>query len=437
MIPDQLKVIKMKKQYTTYTHRLAFAEARSHADINKSVSPVDTLRKYHNQASMLSDDTTNLFISLTSVDKLGINPRSMYDTPLGIYAYSVDYVFNRVTSSLTKLPFVGNAPYVNIFEASNPSKILVLNTMTQDDLNLYIHKLRSLSEYSKLVPKDTSKAIVKTPGGIFWYITLTIASRVAKLTSKAAPVVWNVLFRKLGIDGCVDTGDGIIHKNEVAQAVFFTKSATSMIERIINKDVVTHKFDSTLKSQVYPLFKNVKSKREYDMIKLKHLKLSKNPIEITYIPLDVMIKYNLVDAFEYARFKKIRLPEIEPTIALDPVLSVKYAQLVIGGKWEPGEDIIATSADDSFDYAFNVLSGTRFIKGEPAIATNPQLAASYAVNIVKGKWDIGEAAIATDADASLTYATDAIGRRFIKGERAIASDWLIADEYNQKFGTNL
>lgn len=54
-----------------------------------------TIKQLNNdqkQASGRVGGTTNMFVSFTELEKLGIAPKSGHGTPIGIYAYPVDYV---------------------------------------------------------------------------------------------------------------------------------------------------------------------------------------------------------------------------------------------------------------------------------------------------------------------------------------------------------
>ncbi|MEI7488797.1 MAG: hypothetical protein WCJ72_15595, partial [Chryseobacterium sp.] len=62
----------------------------------------------------------NLVVTFTKIDKVGINPTSGYDTPLGIYLYPLNYVIERQLY----MPFAGNKPYFNVCEFTRPEKIL-------------------------------------------------------------------------------------------------------------------------------------------------------------------------------------------------------------------------------------------------------------------------------------------------------------------------
>jgi hypothetical protein len=69
---------------------------------------VKTLSKYK--------DDDDVFISFRSIPKLGINPSSHYDTPIGIYAYPL----KRMWTSFERdaMPFAGDMPYIVVFRAT-------------------------------------------------------------------------------------------------------------------------------------------------------------------------------------------------------------------------------------------------------------------------------------------------------------------------------
>ena len=81
------------------------AEARRRSDVNLTIPVNAWINNYFREVEQkgdMVDDTgvLNLFVSLTAIPKLGINPRSHYYTPLGIYAYPAEYVFQKVGRKL-------------------------------------------------------------------------------------------------------------------------------------------------------------------------------------------------------------------------------------------------------------------------------------------------------------------------------------------------
>lgn len=62
-------------------------------------------------------DDKDMYISFTQIDKIGINPQSDYNTPIGIYTYPLREIWKEFDHFGThggtiKVPFAGNSPYV-------------------------------------------------------------------------------------------------------------------------------------------------------------------------------------------------------------------------------------------------------------------------------------------------------------------------------------
>lgn len=231
-----------------------FSEARKNPEQNPKTSINDVVL---NKLQSVIDDrvanTPNAFASFTDVDKLGVNPRSKYDTPLGIYSYPINYVVTKVgiSHAMSKLPFAGSAPYVNIFSASPSSNIIDVSGLTEFEAKQYYDKLGAIVANKgfndntilgliRLASKDSK--FPESIGGVFWYVTMKVAELLSRGTrstnwrDRKSPVVWNKLFRSMGIDGAVDSqGLGIIHEAEPVQAVFFSTSAITSVERHYNK----------------------------------------------------------------------------------------------------------------------------------------------------------------------------------------------------------
>lgn len=107
-------------------------EARKNPEKNPKVSVNQKFYDLYDKADVenIGDrQRTNLFLSMTELDKLGVNPKSPYYTPIGIYAYPADYVLDKLVeyhggSRSTEtpnapmgqvLPFAGGSAYANFF----------------------------------------------------------------------------------------------------------------------------------------------------------------------------------------------------------------------------------------------------------------------------------------------------------------------------------
>jgi hypothetical protein len=235
-------------------------EARKNPELNPKVSVNQYIRRAYDAASQLSNtNLKNLFVSFVAVPKLGINPRSKFNTPLGIYAYPAGYVIVRADDHKPmrhSLPYAGDQPYAAVFSAGG--NIIDIRRMSANDEELYYDKLR---EFAKRLPKINSDIYIpdgiakdwlsilelciklapdrakfkNLPGGRLWYVTYRFSNYYGPQYGQNPIVTWNKLFRSIGIDGVVDEGAGIIHESEPTQAVFFSLVPLRVLGIVDNK----------------------------------------------------------------------------------------------------------------------------------------------------------------------------------------------------------
>lgn len=232
-------------------------------------SALDTLMRFSNQNYFVSythdmgkdveqnDDFVYSGLnsgSNTSGAKIGINPKSEYHTPIGIYAYPVDYVIRNNGW----VPYGNDRPYLWIMEPVQP--VLKLDEMTSSEYTDLVEKLWH-AEYNgfdletefgqELLEYAEDTAGWSSPGGKFWNLT-RIISRMKnvilpeeedeihdlladlEMPMHSNPTAWNALFRFLGYGAVSDT-KGIIHSNEPVQIVFLEKSALKVVNMINNR----------------------------------------------------------------------------------------------------------------------------------------------------------------------------------------------------------
>lgn len=227
---------------------LDIIEARRNPNQNPKTSINSKLISRANSASQLPDGTLNCFISFTEIEKLGINPKSKYETPLGIYAFPAEYVLDLVgeTDSMEALPFAGGEPWANIF--SIKGNVLSIADLSIEDAHAVTDQMTkyyasalgiiSITEaYTNILEywlASSDEALVETPGGTLWYVTMKMAEDIAQAKSVKDLSAWNWIFRKVGIAAVYDSGAGIIHANEPSQIVVFSLESITNIERVKN-----------------------------------------------------------------------------------------------------------------------------------------------------------------------------------------------------------
>jgi hypothetical protein len=157
-------------------------------------------------------------ISMTNLPKLGINPQSGYDTPLGVYFYPARYYLNHKSDG-RKLPFQNEAPYIQVFTFSG--NVLNLGDVHQDVFNALIERLRPLADRLGLPEGKMDQLVKEAPDlanenslpGHLWYVMY----RMVGYAGGKRSIAWNKLLRDLGYNAVVDPGYGIIHPSERTQ----------------------------------------------------------------------------------------------------------------------------------------------------------------------------------------------------------------------------
>ena len=85
-------------------------EARRNPEQNPKISAYDALKQYA--------DDSNVYITFTEIDKVGLNPQSPYNTPLGVYCYPLKEAWDRYNinshKSLKGLPFASDRPNIYV-----------------------------------------------------------------------------------------------------------------------------------------------------------------------------------------------------------------------------------------------------------------------------------------------------------------------------------
>lgn len=283
--------------------RDSLSEARRNPDQNPKSTPLEELKKYAGREDIFVSFTADVGeLSHTKGNvgeynhdsgvrgnsnwrgsKIGINPSSKYDTPIGIYTYPVDHVIAKKGM----VEFAESSPYIQVLQAQG--NILYLNKVTDEDV-------KELETISRTYVHDP---LVDTPGGKFWNVLHRWATGIKQSREPEEPnepdrndfideydteeeadaaydaAYWDYqgdirdynetvkkegvlgritasLLRKLGYDGVVDydwkagEGDGIIHNNEPSQAFFLSMKPLKLLETIHNvrrRDNHRTKFD--------------------------------------------------------------------------------------------------------------------------------------------------------------------------------------------------
>jgi len=148
-------------------------ENRSHPEQNPHIGAWDYVEKYK--------DNPDVYISFTEIDKIGINPQSKYNTPVGIYTYPLKEFMelNEESDDIEKLkslgytvgklaPYAGNAKYINFIKIKPSAKATFIDDMYKDygsdkydrDIKILTDKYKHLS-FNKITSEDIDSFLVR------------------------------------------------------------------------------------------------------------------------------------------------------------------------------------------------------------------------------------------------------------------------------------
>jgi hypothetical protein len=153
----------------------------------------------------------NYYVHFADIEKVGINPTNVYNTPTGFYAYPINGISK----------FATDRQNIIIFKVKNPEKILDLKNYSIEHFQKDIQKLLQIFQNSltrekinELIKDDFERERFETKsyGGCLWRITRILSKNQNN---------WTRILLSLGYDGVEDKKQYIIHPNEPRQAVFF------------------------------------------------------------------------------------------------------------------------------------------------------------------------------------------------------------------------
>lgn len=136
-------------------------ESRKNPDLNPKISATAAVKPYQ-------DD----YITFTDINKVGINPSTTHDTPLGIYCYPVKYIWKQynITKSFSLLPFASNRKYVHVLRPKHLGREILVTEYSSSHLENDLFKLRH-----KYQPNDARKQqIQKLISGLIKQHNITV-----------------------------------------------------------------------------------------------------------------------------------------------------------------------------------------------------------------------------------------------------------------------
>lgn len=116
------------------------SELRRNPSQNQLANQREHLADYLRELGKSGTDITNWGVSMTTQPKLGINPQSKYQTPIGIYFYPARYFLKHADQGL---PFMDDASNIQLFRIEGP--VLEIDDVTDAEYRQLVERLVALA----------------------------------------------------------------------------------------------------------------------------------------------------------------------------------------------------------------------------------------------------------------------------------------------------
>lgn len=191
-----------------------------------------------------SPENPKFFFTMTEINKIGINPKSRFNTPLGVFAYPLtEQYYDKLISN--SLPYVKNAPYINVFTTS--TSLINIANYSQSDLKRDTSTLKEAYGVTDDFIKDSfntanlDNLIISK----MWNLTRLMGlEKKDDVEKKIKPSIlhWNKILRDLGYVGFYDPGLSRIHDHEPSQAVILDPSIIIPVATFLNPRAALNKY---------------------------------------------------------------------------------------------------------------------------------------------------------------------------------------------------
>lgn len=348
-------------------------------ELNPKVSLYDALEPLSNDSDVYISYVSDVGAMSKSAEgfKIGVNPKSEFNTPNGIYSYPLQQAWKTHRNPVDKtldVPFAGENPFVYIFKPKASGKIVDLKKYSSSDYDKDYDKLAKMiikfyktkNKMSEYIGWESAKSILdaaskntrnKSIGGQFWNMTrYTFFCLTSQLSTKfideyeeelidgiknkrkranfsdktirfsvmenikrsSKTNLWNKIFRDLGYHGVADKSNaGIIHPSEPTQAVFFNSAFIKVIGGVYNKNYQINKFGSGPGVKNFPKqYSLLSNKKEIQEIVANYLS-----VHGTYamkVSVIISMLKSIIDKFEMTLNKVYLKNTTELELMTDP-----------------------------------------------------------------------------------------------------------------------
>jgi hypothetical protein len=124
---------------------------------SEKITAHDVLAKYANDPNVFISYINAISSDGKLIPKIGINPKSHYNTPLGVYTYPLKPFWIDLQENLTNVPFGGRNPYIAVIRVNNKGGKFIHNMVADYDETKFEEDLNKLKTNGHKSQKEMSK----------------------------------------------------------------------------------------------------------------------------------------------------------------------------------------------------------------------------------------------------------------------------------------
>lgn len=261
-------------------------KTRYEKETGKKFDLAEEIEKYVSEGPLVTHAFT-----MTSIPKVGVNPKSGYKNPIGIYSYPLDRDhFEMLVRD--ELPFMSDAPYFSVMKIRDleSPKWLKFTPDGRDWASAgTLYKAFSQASSASLEKaRDFGKHWKMNRDAKIYDLTFFQVYSLRqdsdddeeflrpKKKTQRSNITWTEILRNLGFSGIYDYGMSVLHPNEPTQLVFLDQSSWSSVgtyktqdlRKQFNKQYTRDKYIvfgglKTSESEIRRIFEDLKNSSEY------------------------------------------------------------------------------------------------------------------------------------------------------------------------------
>jgi len=264
--------------------KLIVEMSRYKKETGRSSWGAEDLKKYLPKTPDGPNDLPQYAFTMTQLNKVGVNPKSEYNTPLGVYFYPLTHEMYQSLID-NSLPFAGESENVNLVKLNNLNSPKWLRASDRNQsINLEALQMKAYNFFDDSNKKTSSakndeytfetaleewerwvkqESRFSSASLLFSFCAFLIKNVDLKSsTSKVAPGRrFNQVLRHFGFIGVYDGGKGVIHPLEPEQLVALEPSAYTVITSYntneIRKDTSTQNMESAVFNAIFSIEESV------------------------------------------------------------------------------------------------------------------------------------------------------------------------------------